>query len=302
MPTLSLQGVFTAIATPFTEKGQICKNSLDRLIDHQLAGGVQGLVVTGTTGESPTLTEAETRQITLWVLERVNGQIPVISGLGSNNTEKTLQAAREALALGVNGLSIIAPYYNKPTQEGLFQHFAYIAEKVDAPIMLYANPGRCAIDIGVETVVRLREAFPHIMGIKDCGGSVERLSQLIRFNDPAFSVLTGDDSWVLVACALGGKGIVSMASNVIPRAWVALVKYMDTNDLPEARAVYNQYAPLICKLFAETSPIPVKYVLKQMGIFEHDTLRLPLTALSTAQRPAIDAVLNTVGLITTITA
>jgi 4-hydroxy-tetrahydrodipicolinate synthase len=293
----SLSGIWTALATPFKEDESICYESFYRLLEHQLKSPIRGLVTTGTTGESATLTDDEILELTTYTLRKAKDHFPIFAGIGSYNTHKTIEIALKLQALGVDGFSIILPYYNKPTQEGLFQHFSAIAKAVKLPILIYCNPGRCGIQIDLKTVSRLRAAYPSIIGIKDCGASVDRLNHLIHDNDTDFTVLTGDDNWLLAACALGAKGAISVVSNIIPHEWSEIVNLIIKNDLNTAKSLYAPTLPLIRALFLETSPIPLKYILYKMGIFKTPITRLPLTPLSHEHRSPIDRILQTLKII-----
>ncbi len=297
MASLNLKGVFTAIPSPFNEKGELCKKSLDRLIAHQLSGCVDGIITSGTTGESSSLSLEEKRQLSLWTLEAAQEKLSVIAGIGSNDTLTTVKNALEASSWGVHGLLIITPYYNRPTQEGLFRHFAYIAEKISTPIILYSNPARCVIDLSIETVQRLRSEFPHIIGIKDCGGPLDRIAQLIESNDPDFAVFSGDDDRAFYTGTLGTKGNFSVTSNIVPQAWTAMVKHLQKEELFKAREIHHRYLPLAHQLFIESNPIPVKYALYKMGIFESAKLRLPLSDLSPQYQLSLETLLKKLGLI-----
>lgn len=289
---IELPGIWTALATPFKEDGQICYESLNKLINYQINSGVKGLLTTGTTGESPTLSESEILAITTHTLKRLNRQLPLIAGIGSYNTHHTIELALKLEQLGVSGFSLILPYYNKPTQEGIYQHVSTIAETLKLPISIYCNPTRCGVQIEPQTLKKLIDHHPSIIGIKDCGASIDRLNRLTSYQNAHFSVLTGDDNWLMAACALGAKGAMSVVSNCIPKDWSLLVQYMFSGDLLSAQKIHTQAIPLIQSLFTESNPIPVKYALYKMGIFNTPQTRLPLTPLSYHLRENVEQALT----------
>jgi 4-hydroxy-tetrahydrodipicolinate synthase len=292
MRNLSFEGVWTALVTPMLPEGDVDTLSIDQLVDYQLQSGVHGLVACGTTGEAPTLSHAERNQILEQVLGRVEGHIPVLMGVGTNDTPTTLKNAKEALALGAQGIMIVAPYYNRPTPEGLYRHFATVAEAVDCPILLYNNPIRCGIEISIECVQKLHTSYPHVRGIKDCNSHPNRLMQLAEKVGEHFSLLTGDDNWLLPALSLGAKGIVGVLTNVCPNPFVDIIQAFKNQDIKTAQSIYKTIFPLIQKSFIETNPIAIKYLLFRMGLITADSVRLPLTPLSLHLRESVEQTLR----------
>lgn len=273
------QGVFTALVTPFFA-GKIDFDSLDKLIEHQIASGVQGIVLLGTTGESSTLEEKEREQLLRHALDHIDHRISVLIGTGCNCTKKTLKLSEEAFNLGADGVVIVAPYYNRPTQEGLYLHYKTIAQAIDKPICLYSNPSRCGVEIALDTIVHLRQEFKNISAIKEAGGSCNRVSQLIKDNDIQFKVLGGDDALALPFYALGAKGLVSVASNWIAKPLVDMFRLVADNDLESAASINRKFYPLFRALSIETNPVPIKQVLYEKGLIKSPEVRLPLCPLS----------------------
>jgi 4-hydroxy-tetrahydrodipicolinate synthase len=272
--------------------GAVDYASLGRLIDYQIKEGVQGLVAVGTTGESPTLDYDEHIEVIRFTIERTAGRVPVIAGTGSNSTDEQTKLTKLALAVGAQAFLLVAPYYNKPSQEGLYRHFAAAARLTDKPIILYSVPGRCVVDISVATVKRLRKEFPHIIGLKDSGGTMDRMSELSRELDKDFIVLSGDDSITLPLIACGARGVISVASNLAARLTTEMVRLALKNDLAGARELHLRLYPLFKNLFLEPNPVPTKYALYRAGIIASPDVRLPLCEMSDATRPVLDATLR----------
>lgn len=283
-------GVQTALATPMKD-GEVSWADLEQLVSHQAANGVDGLVAVGTTGESPTLNDAEHIGVIRKVREVAAGRSPVIAGTGSNSTAEALHLSREAEKAGADALLLVAPYYNKPNQEGLFLHFSAIAEAVGIPILLYSIPSRCGIEIGVDTVARLFETHPHICGIKEAGGTPDRVTALTGKLGPDFAVTSGDDSLTLPFLSVGATGVVSVASNLFPAELKEMVALADT-DLSATRTIHARFAPLFSALFSEPNPVPVKFALAEMGIVSSPEVRLPLAPLSAANQELIRTILQ----------
>ena len=288
-------GTFTALVTPF-QNDQVDEASFGRLIQSQIDAGITGIVPVGTTGESPTLDHAEHCRVIELGVQFADKKCLVIAGTGSNSTAEAVDLTVEAERLGADAALLVAPYYNKPTQEGLFLHFAKIAESTRLPLMLYSIPGRCGIEIGVETVVRLAAKFPNIVAIKEAGGSVERVSQLASALPPSFEILSGDDSLTLPFMSVGAIGVVSVASNIVPARVVALVKAALAGDYGTARQRHYELYPLFKDLFIESNPVPAKAVLAHLGQMQPD-VRLPLAPLSAASWTKLEASLRTVGIL-----
>src|SRR3954453_19224417 len=276
------RGTFTAIVTPFRD-GEIDVPALEALVDGQIKDGVSGVVAVGTTGESPTLSAAEREQVIRVAVEVGKGRCQVLAGTGSNSTSATIAATRAAEKMGVDGMLVVAPYYNKPSQEGLFRHLRAIAQATSAPIMLYNIPGRCAVDIGPETVERLAMDCANIVAIKEASGSVDRVSELRARLPEAFTVLSGDDSLTLPFLAVGAVGVVSVASNLFPSEVCALVRTYEAGDLKSAERLHRKLLPLFKDLFIEPNPVPVKTALGWRGAISSE-VRLPLCEMSEANQ------------------
>lgn len=285
------RGTYTAIVTPFRD-GEIDVPALEALIEGQIADGVSGVIAVGTTGESPTLSAAEREQVIRVAVEVGKGRCQVLAGTGSNSTSATITATRAAEKMGVDGMLVVAPYYNKPNQEGLFRHFQAIAQATSVPIMLYNIPGRCAVDIGPETVERLAMDCANIVSIKEAGGSVDRVSELRARLPEAFTILSGDDALTLPFLSVGAVGVVSVASNLFPAEVVALVQAFRTGDTKSAREMHIKMLPIFKDLFIEPNPVPVKTALSWRGAMSAEC-RLPLCEMSAANqarlRKALDA-------------
>jgi 4-hydroxy-tetrahydrodipicolinate synthase len=271
-------GTYTAIVTPF-RGGQLDEAALERLIKFQIKGGVDGIVPVGTTGESPTVNYEEHIQIIALSVKFAAGKIKVLAGTGGNSTSEAIYLTQEAEKAGADGSLQVAPYYNKPTQEGLFQHFKAIAKATKLPIVLYSIPGRCGIEIAVDTVKRLAHDCKNIIGIKEAGGSCDRVSQLRAALGPKFEILSGDDSLTVPFMSVGADGVISVASNVAPKEVAQMVKAMARGDARKALALHQRFYPLFKDLFIETNPTPVKAALAMMKIIEEE-YRLPLVPMN----------------------
>lgn len=282
-------GAHTALVTPFLD-GKVCWEDLRRLVDLQVEAGIDGLVSVGTTGESPTLDYDEHVEVIARTVEYAAGRVPVMAGTGSNATTEALDLTRRAEEAGADAFLLVAPYYNKPSQEGLFRHFAAIAEATAKPIMLYSIPGRCGVEIAVETVLRLRARFPHVVGIKEAGGQVEKAARLVRESDADFIVLSGDDSLTLPFAEVGARGVVSVASNLIPGPVARLAQLARTKQFAEAKVLHDRLAELFRTLFVEPNPVPVKHCMMRAGIIRSAEVRLPLCEMSEANRRLVEKV------------
>lgn len=288
-------GAITALVTPF-RNGQIAYDDLDRLVDAQIAGGIKGLVPVGTTGESPTLDYDEHIEVIRRVVVRSAGRVPVLAGTGSNCTREAVELTKKAEAVGADAMLVVAPYYNKPSQEGLYRHFSAIAEATKKPIVLYSIPGRCGIEIAVPTVARLRAAFPHINHIKEAGGSCDRVDQLRQICGDSVTILCGDDSLTLPFISLGAKGVISVASNLLPAEIVKLCDLAMANKLTEANALHHRLQPLFKNLFVEPNPVPAKYAMAKMRLIGSPEVRLPLCELTDTNRVLLDRTIAGLGL------
>ncbi len=279
MNTQKFSGVFTALVTPFKDE-KIDFITLEKLIEYQIHQGVQGIIVVGTTGESPTLDENERLEIIEYAVTKAKKRVQVWAGTGSNCTRKAVSYTKEAHRLGVDGMLIVAPYYNRPNQEGLFMHFSRIAESTDKPILLYSIPSRCGVEIGIGVLEQLRSLFRNVVGIKESGGSCNRVSQIVKSLDKEFIILSGDDSLTLPFIAIGAKGVVSVASNLVGKELVKMVNLALQNNLEEAAKINRQYYPFFRSLTLEPNPIPIKYVLYKNDLIPSPEVRLPLCAMS----------------------
>lgn len=276
-------GVFTALVTPFRD-GKVAFDDLRDLVGKQIAGGVDGLVPVGTTGESPTLDHSEHLEVIRAVVEAADGRVPVIAGTGSNSTAEAVALTKRAADAGVDGFLQVAPYYNKPTQEGLFRHFSAVAEATNKPIVLYSIPGRCVIEIGVPTVERLLAAHPHVNHIKEAGGSCDRVDRLRRAMGDDLTILSGDDSLTIPFMAIGAQGVISVLSNLMPGEVSTMVKAALSGDFARAGAIHERLYPLFKALFVEPNPTPVKAAMAQAGLISSDEVRLPLCEMQPANR------------------
>jgi 4-hydroxy-tetrahydrodipicolinate synthase len=289
-------GTHTAIVTPF-RNGQLDEAALKKLVDYQFAGGVQGVVPCGTTGESPTLDYDEHERVIQLTVEYAAGRGLVMAGTGSNSTREAVELTQEAEAAGANAALLVAPYYNKPTQEGLFRHFKEIAANTQLPIMLYSIPGRCGIEIGLETVVRLAEACPNIRAIKEAGGNPDRVSQMKMLLPAEFEVLSGDDSLTLPFMSVGGVGVVSVAGNLIPGEMNQMVQAALAGRWEEARSIHERFNPLFSAfLKLSTNPIPIKTAMALKGICEAE-MRLPMCEMEPAQVAELRRTMVAVGVL-----
>ena len=270
-------GAFTALVTPF-KNGEVDVEALESLVEFQIEGGIDGLVPCGTTGESPTLSEEEDRLVIETVVRVTAGRVPVVAGTGSNNTASAIKYTKMAEEVGADGSLQVAPYYNKPTQEGLFRHYAAIAENTSLPLVLYNIPGRTNVTIAPETIAQLAE-IPNIVGVKESTLSMNMVSDIKRLCGEEFDVLSGDDPMTLPLLALGGTGVVSVASNIAPGAVSDMVAAMNSGNLARGRELHYGLLPLIRALSVETNPIPIKAAASLLGLCS-DELRLPLVPMS----------------------
>ena len=288
-------GTYTAIVTPF-RGGKLDEAALKQLVQAQIRGGVDGIVPVGTTGESPTLDFEEHIRVIELAVEFAKGRIKVVAGTGGNATSEAIYLTKAAEEAGADGSLQVAPYYNKPTQEGLFRHFKAIASETALPLMLYSIPGRCGIEIAVETVRRLAAACKNIVSIKEAGGNVDRVSQLRAALGDKFTILCGDDSLTLPFMSVGAQGVVSVASNVIPREVSRMVKAFAAGRVTEARRIHGRFYPLFKDLFIETNPVPVKTALAMQGLMAAE-FRLPLCPMNAKNREVLRATLQACSLL-----
>jgi 4-hydroxy-tetrahydrodipicolinate synthase len=284
------RGTFTALVTPFRDGG-IDVSRFEQLIETQIASGITGIVAIGTTGESPTLSHEEREQVIRVAVAKATKRCLVLAGTGSNSTEHAIADTKQAEKLGVDAALLVAPYYNKPSQEGLFRHFKAIADATSLPIMLYNIPGRCGVDVMPETVARLAKGCRNIVSIKEASGSVERVSDLRRRLPDAFTILSGDDSLTLPFMAVGAVGVVSVASNLFPSEVCALVRACESGDLKSAERLHRRLLPLFKDLFIEPNPVPVKTALGWHGAMSPQ-VRLPLCEMSEANQARLRQTLD----------
>ncbi|PWB57645.1 MAG: 4-hydroxy-tetrahydrodipicolinate synthase [Nitrosomonadales bacterium] len=290
-----LKGSLVAIVTPMHEDGSLDLDRLRALVDFHLAEGSDGIVIVGTTGESPTVNFEEHCQLIRTTVEQVAGRIPVIAGTGANSTSEAIELTRCAREAGADACLLVTPYYNKPTQEGLYLHFKAVAEAVDIPQILYNVPGRTACDLSNDTVLRLAQ-IPNIIGIKDATGNLERGTDLILRAPAGFALYSGDDASALAFMLLGGHGVISVTANAAPRKMHEMCAAAFRADLPTALAINAKLFGLHQKLFVEANPIPVKWVVAQLGLIGTG-IRLPLTPLSTAFHDTLKAAMKQAELI-----
>lgn len=288
-------GTHTAIVTPFRH-GKVDESALERLIKGQIAGGIDGIVPVGTTGESPTLSFEEHVRVVELSVEFAAGKCRVLAGTGGNSTSEAIYLTRAAEKAGADGSLQVAPYYNKPTQEGLYQHFASIARATKLPIILYSIPGRCGVEISVETVQRLAQDCPNVVGIKEAGGNPDRVSLLRVALGKNFVILSGDDSLTLPFMAVGAQGVVSVASNVIPKEVAQMVRAFAKGNVEIALKLHEKYFALFKDLFIETNPGPVKAALSMLGQIEEE-YRLPMVGMAAKNRERLKATLQKCGVL-----
>ena len=290
---MKFEGTYTALVTPFNKSdGKVDFGKLRALLEEQIAGGVAGVVPVGTSGESPTLSYEEHDKVVAITCEICRGRIQVIAGTGGNSTHEALDLTRNAIDVGADATLQVTPYYNKPSQEGLYRHFATVAE-LGLPVVLYNVPGRAGREIAGETIARLAE-LPMIQAVKEAGGSVDRVSQIKAACD--IQVLSGDDSLTVPMISVGASGVISVASNVMPRETSDMVNAALRGDFATARAMHYRLYPLFRDLFIETNPVPVKAALARMGKIDEE-YRLPLCPLASANAAKLDATLQALGLI-----
>ncbi len=288
-------GTYTAIVTPF-KNGKIDEPALERLIKAQIKGGVDGIVPVGTTGESPTLDYEEHVRVIELAVQFAHGKVKVLAGTGANSTSEAIYLTKAAEEVGADGSLQVAPYYNKPTQEGLFQHFHAVARSTKLPIILYSIPGRCGVEIAVDTVDRLVHDSANVVGIKEAGGTPDRVSALRARLGKEFVILSGDDSLTLPFMSVGAQGVISVASNIIPREVSHMVRAFALGKPAIALKLHAKYYPIYKDLFIETNPVPVKAALAMMGMLEEE-YRLPLVAMSSQNRETLKATLVACGVL-----
>lgn len=291
---LKLNGCFTAIVTPF-RSGKVDVPALKRIVRFQLAGGVSGLVPCGSTGEAATLSPEEYALVIKTVVAEVKGRVPVMPGVGTNSTARSVEMVKKVTALGADALLAIVPYYNKPTQEGMTAHFSALAKATKLPMVLYNIPGRTGVNMLPSTVLGLRSRFRNIAGIKEASGSLDQVSEILSGADADFSVMSGDDSLTLPMMSVGARGVISVVSNIAPAAASLVCELFRSGDVAGAAAAHRRLFPLVKALFCETNPIPVKYAASLLGLCRPEP-RLPLLPLSAGRRAALAAAMRQAGI------
>ena len=291
----TFQGSFVAMVTPF-RNGKVDEAKLRELVEFHVTHGTDGLIPCGTTGESPTLNHDEHRRVVEIVVEAARGRIRVVAGTGSNSTSEAIDMTKHAERAGASGALVVNPYYNKPTQEGLYRHFRAVAESVAIPILLYNIQSRTAINVETDTMARLAHDVKNIVGVKEASGSLDQMSQVIAACGPDFSVLSGDDNITLPLLSIGGSGVVSVIANIVPRETAELVHAALDGDWKRAREVHYRLFPLARAAFLETNPIPIKEAMAMAGMLEPE-FRLPMCRMSDANREKLRAILKPYGLI-----
>lgn len=282
--------VLTAMVTPFDQNGEVDFDAAERLIHHLMANGTDGLVVCGTTGESPTLTENEKLELFKFAVKTVNGRIPVIAGTGSYNTRASIELTKKAEEIGVDGVMLVTPYYNKPNQEGMYEHFRSIAQSTKLPVVLYNIPGRSVVNLSVDTVVRLAE-IPNIVAIKEASGNLDAMAQIIERTPDDFSLYSGDDSLTLPSMAVGGTGVISVASHIIGNEMQSMIQHFLNGNIQKAAKEHRKLLPIMKGMFIAPNPAPVKAALNLKGI-SVGGVRLPLVPLNEEQQKTIEQLLK----------
>jgi 4-hydroxy-tetrahydrodipicolinate synthase len=291
----TFQGSIVALVTPF-RNGAVDEAKLRELVEFHAAQGTDGIVPCGTTGESPTLSHAEHKRVVEIVIETARGRLPIIAGTGSNSTAEAIDLTAHAKQAGAAGALVVNPYYNRPTQEGLYRHFRAVADAVDIPILVYNIASRTAVNVETDTLARLAKDCPNIVGVKEASGSLDQMTQVILSCGPEFSVLSGDDNLTLPLMAVGGRGVISVIANFVPRETVELTHAALAGDWKLAREQHLKLYPLSRAMFMETNPIPVKETMAMMGMIEPE-YRLPMCRMADANRQRLEALLKTFGLV-----
>ncbi|MCY3758690.1 MAG: 4-hydroxy-tetrahydrodipicolinate synthase [Acidobacteria bacterium] len=289
------RGAITALVTPFDRSGRVHEDHLREIVERQIAGGVDGLAPCGTTGEAPTLEPAEHLRVCELTVRYAEGRAKVLAGGGGNSTRHAIELTREAARMGADGVLSVGPYYNKPSQEGHFQHYKAIAESADLPIIIYNIPGRTGVNMLPETLLRLAE-IPNIAGVKEASGDLDQMMEILRNRPDGFSVLSGDDSFAIPLMAMGGDGCISVVANQVPDLFARMIHLALENDWTQARDLHYRLYELMQANFLETNPVPVKAALSMMGWIE-EVYRLPLVPLQPENRRRLEGVLQRLGLI-----
>ncbi len=295
---MKFEGSYVALVTPFDREGRFDEEAYRDLIRRQIKGGTRGLVPCGSTGEAATLLHEEYRRAIEVACDESRGEVPVIAGVGTNATWKAVESAREAESLGADALLVLAPYYNKPTQEGIYQHFKAVARESRLPIMAYNIPSRTGVNVAPKTMARIAKELPSVSAVKEAAGSLDQVTEILQLTAgvKGFTVLSGDDSLTVPMMSVGAKGVVSVVANIAPKQTQALCEAALKGDYEKAAALHLKLYPLVKAMFVETNPIPVKAALSLMGVCRPEP-RLPLTPLTAANRPALKKALKEFGLI-----
>jgi 4-hydroxy-tetrahydrodipicolinate synthase len=295
MSQTTFQGSFVALVTPF-RAGQVDEAKLRELVEFHVTNGTDGLIPCGTTGESPTLSHDEHKRVVEVVIDAARQRVPVIAGTGSNSTSEAIDLTKHAERAGASGALVVNPYYNKPTQEGLYRHFRAVAESTAIPIITYNIQGRTAVNVETATMARLARDCKNIVGVKEASGSLDQMSQVIAACGPSFSVLSGDDNITLPLMAIGGHGVVSVIANIVPRETADLVHAALEGDFKRARDLHYRLFPLARAAFLETNPIPIKEAMAMAGMLEPE-FRLPMCRMSDANRETLRGILRQYALV-----
>ncbi|MGD0338607.1 MAG: 4-hydroxy-tetrahydrodipicolinate synthase [Bacteroidota bacterium] len=290
------QGTGTALVTPFTRDGKLDEQTVRRLVEFQIKGGVEAIIPAGTTGESPTLEEDEHRRLIEIVVDQNRKRVKIIAGAGTNSTAHSIRLSKQAKEAGADILLLVGPYYNKPSQEGYYQHFRTIAEAVDLPFIVYNVPTRTSGNIEPSTLLRIAKDIPTAAGVKEASGSMPQIMEIARNKPEGFSLLSGDDVFTLPLMAVGGDGVISVISNEVPKIFSEMVRYCLKNNYKKAVAIHNKLLPLMQANFFEANPMPVKAALAMMGMIE-EVYRLPLVKIGDANRQKLLAVLRELKLL-----
>jgi len=290
------RGAITAIVTPFTEKGALDEQALRGLVEFQVKNKIDGIVPCGTTGESPTLDYDEHGKVIEIVLNASNGKVPVIAGTGSNSTREAIEMTRHAADAGADASLQVCPYYNKPTQEGLYRHFSAIAKAVDIPLIIYNIQGRTCVNMETSTLLRLAKEHSSIIGVKEASGNIAQMMDVLNELPKNFDVLSGDDNMTLPLMALGGKGVISVASNIVPQEIHDLTQYALNGNFEKARQMHCRLLPLFKGIFIETNPIPIKAALAMKGLIK-ESYRLPMYGMNTENREKLRKILKDLKII-----
>ncbi len=296
MRRMLFRGTGVALVTPFKKDGSVDEQKLRELVEFQITNGTEAILPAGTTGESATLSHAEHQLVMEIVLDQTNKRVPVIVGAGSNSTREAISLTAHARSIGADGVLSVAPYYNKPTQEGFFRHYAAIAEAVDIPIVVYNVPGRTGSNINAETTIRMAEEIPTVFAVKEASGNVPQMMEILRGRPGDFAVYSGDDQFAFTLVTLGGDGIISVVANEVPKMFSDMVRFALAGDLVNARKLHFKLLPLMNANFIESNPIPVKSCLAMMGMIE-EVYRLPLVPPTEVTRSKLRRIIDELELI-----